>query len=198
MDFHKKPLKPKEDSDFTKAELTTELASVPVKQQDGEVPALANADDPEGNPIQGASVGDLGSSGEAEMDKILEVVNQKVKSTTLEDKPKRKWFAFFKRRVRPAPKEGPQPRKNRPVVAVSLAVLASLALSAAAYFAFWQNDTQKQADSSSLGSQDLTANSSVDAAAVERLSSEVQAEVDSLSDSQDFDPASLSDSSLGL
>lgn len=194
FNFKKKPENAEQSAyeQTVRSDLKAELVEgVPVKQPDG--PAADNVTD---NPIHGAPSQQPGS--EAEMDKILEDVNQRVKSAAAEAKPKRSWFSLRgKKALAASPGAGSKPKRAVPMAIAAVAILVGLALSTAAYWAFSQ-DSSNQPASPPAAQDASSANSSVTPEDVESLSTDLQSEIDSLDSSQDFDSAALSDSTLGL
>jgi|SRR3989344_2582831 len=203
MDFNFRKNQPappeqKADEQAVKTDLRAEVVeNVPVKQPDGDPEAT---DQPHDNPIHGAP--DQPGT-EAEMDRILEDVNQKVKSAATEVKPKKSWLALFKKKPAASKAETatepPPPKSHRslPLVIAAVAILVSVALSAAAYLAFSQESPSQPAGTSSARDPE-SASTSVTPEDIDNLSADLQSQIDSLNDSQDFDSAALSDSTLGL
>lgn len=169
--------------------------NVPVRQPVPEQgPGIgANPSDTATNPIAGAAPNNQPAS-EEEMDRVLEDVNQKVKSAPEPEKP-----GFFSRRKKAPPVHPPVETshpKGRSLAAVAVAVIVSLGLVGAAYFSFAAENKTDQPPTATQTPEPV--NSSVKASDIDNLSNEIQTEADSLDGNQDFDPAALSDSSLGL
>jgi hypothetical protein len=196
FNFRKKPTPPTEES-TERSDLQAEVVqSVPVKQPTDEA---AGTEHLQANPIHE----NRQPGTEAEMDKILEDVNQKVKSAAAEVKPKKSWLAFLKKRpaaskmvtdTEPAPQS--KPRRSLPLIITAVAILVGLALSAAAYFAFSEEPSQP-ANVSTVRDPE-SANTSVVPEDIDNLNADLQSEIDSLNSAQDFDSAALSDPTLGL
>jgi hypothetical protein len=201
MDFSRKK-KPADAAAYEQAvrsDLQAEVVeNVPVKQP---IATNDSGDNPLANPIHGTP--DHPAGRDSEIDKILEDVNQKVKSAAADVKPKKNWLAFFKKKPA-APKSPPtaekapaaKPRRSLPLLITAVAILAGLALSVAAYFAFSQESEQPTTTSTTRDPE--SANTSVAPEDIDNLSADLQSQIGDLNSGQDFDSAALSDSSLGL
>jgi len=182
----------------TDAEFSTEMVdNVPVQAPSSAAQSTGSV---HGNPIAQDSVpGPLEASQEGEMDKILEEVNKKVKSAAADNSPKTSLKDFFKHSALVSGPEKPAHPKSRLLMVVIVAMAVGTMLIVAAYYALGRRTpaTQPGQPLQSSG-QAPASSSSVTTDDIDGLSKDIQSQIDTLNDSQNFDPAPLSDSALGL